>query len=122
MTWTLFVPTSTRPFLMNQLRNTHWAEVGRKCAEYRDDTALLARHARIPHLCRVHIIARGVYADKRTLPDPAAIAYAVKACIDGLVLAGVITDDDDRYVARESYDPARRGTTTGIELTIEEAT
>lgn len=57
-----------------------------------------ARAAGIPPLARVHFTAEPRWTDKRRR-DALNAAPTIKAVIDGIVDAGVIADDADRYVS-----------------------
>lgn len=59
----------------------------------------MARQARIPRLERVSVVAEYQPPDQRRR-DADNPAPSVKACIDGIVAAGVLDDDESpRYVA-----------------------
>jgi crossover junction endodeoxyribonuclease RusA len=104
-------------------RDNHWSRRHRLAAEWREATAWKAKQARIPVLQRVHVVAVILRKDARRF-DPHNRSKTAKACIDGLVDAGVIPDDSWRYLdgpdMRTRHAP---GTTTPtIELHISEAT
>lgn len=119
--WQLRVPTGRRPTTMNELRRLHWSSDHQLRTEYRDLAFFAARRAGLPRLEQIVLIARGVYADAKALPDTDAIAPTVKGIIDGLVLAKLVPDDTAAHIRRISYDPPVRDTWTGVELMIEDA-
>ena len=88
------------PLSLNEERRLHWQARRRRTDPWRDLTILTARQARL---------ARAVAATPATVTvvipvrdnrrrDPSNYLPVVKACIDGLVHAGVWPDDDPRYV------------------------
>jgi hypothetical protein len=78
-------------------RDAHWARRKRLAYTLRETTAWLARAQRIPRLDRAHIAATYEPPDRRRR-DPANWQPSFKACVDGLVDAGVIPDDDAAHV------------------------
>jgi Holliday junction resolvase RusA-like endonuclease len=89
-----------KPLSLNEERNLRWRARCARLDPWRDLTILMARQARL---------ARAVAATPATITvvipvpddrrrDPANYYPVVKACIDGLVKAGVWPDDDPRYV------------------------
>ena len=73
----------------------------------RDAAIWLARAAKIPHLARAAIVVefRAPTGRKRVVREAHNLGPSAKAAIDGLVKAGVLTDDSDRYVADVSFRP-----------------
>ena len=73
--------------------------------KWRTTTAWLARQARLPHIdVPVRITAVIHRADRRRADAPNSWP-SVKAAIDGLVDAGVLTDDDDKHVLSTTFEP-----------------
>jgi len=64
---------------------------------WRTSAGWKAKHDKIPHLDRAHIVAVLSFGDARRR-DPANWYPTAKACVDGLVDAGVLTDDSARYL------------------------
>ncbi len=75
----------------------HWSARADRTAQWRQQAGWAARAAGIPHLTRMHVVVEWLptTAGRR---DPGNIAPAAKACVDGLVDAGVVTDDDSAHV------------------------
>ena len=73
----------------------HWAVTAAKTRTWRTATAVHARAANIPPLAGAHVLAEFCFADgrRRDLDN-----LSLKACIDGIVDAGVIADDDYRHL------------------------
>ena len=98
----------------------HWSARATTTAE----TRLLAKAAARtqPPFDHVRILVRPVQPKGR-LADTGAHAPSAKAAIDGLVDAGLIVDDDGRYIRSLTYlAPVKTwpGLTEGLVLTIEE--
>lgn len=66
-----------------------------------DEVAWLCKAAHIPLMGRVSVKITWCEPDKRR--DPDNIAAAAKYVMDGLVMAGVIRDDSQRYVSGISH-------------------
>lgn len=93
-------PPPARPLSLNEERSLHWAARCARTAPWRDLTLVMARQARL------RLAVAGTPAtitvvipvpDNRRR-DPANYYPVAKACIDGLVLAGVWPDDNPHYV------------------------
>lgn len=97
------------PMSMNEARGAHWRKVRDRVDPWRDATAWVAKQ----HRKRVHalIAEHGLPLVVRvTIPytvnrrrDSHNAAPVVKAVVDGLVTAGWVSDDSERYV--EVADP-----------------
>ena len=94
--WTITLPPGL-PLLNANDRDGHWARRKRLAAALRETTGWLARVQRIPRLGHVHIAAVYEPPDRRRR-DPANWQPSFKACVDGLVDAGVVADDDASHV------------------------
>lgn len=93
-------PAPAKPLSLNEERRLHWRDRTARTDPWRDLTILMARQARL---------ARAVLAAPATVTvvipvadhrrrDPSNYYPVVKACVDGLVKAGVWPDDDPRYL------------------------
>lgn len=93
--WTLVLPYTSPPLTMNDRLHRHARS--RTVRQVRASAAVLARAHQVPRLDRIavelHYVPRN--AGRR---DPINLAPTAKACEDGLVDAGVVPDDDPRYV------------------------
>jgi crossover junction endodeoxyribonuclease RusA len=85
-----------KPPLSHNMR-LHWREKAKRTATIRSTANLVARSLRIPP--QRHIVVRLHYfpQDNRRRDAPNLTATS-KPAIDGLVDAGVVTDDNDGYV------------------------
>lgn len=71
----------------------HWAEHNRRTQEWREAAGWTAKAKGIPHLRRARIDVEWIPANRRRR-DPSNAQPAVKGCVDGIVDAGVLDDDD----------------------------
>jgi hypothetical protein len=96
-----------RPWLINAERSSgmggHYGRA-RLTQEWRTQFAQLCAVQKVRPMLWVLVEVLQVCATNR-LPDPGACLPAAKAAIDGLVDAGVIPDDNGRYLHRLSFDP-----------------
>lgn len=92
-----------RPWLLNAERAGGARGIGghygraEKAAEWRGAFAMLCLEQKVPALQWLHVEATQTCRDRR-MPDIGACFPAVKAAIDGIVDAGVVPDDDVRYL------------------------
>lgn len=96
--WQIELPDS--PMISPNSR-THWSKRSECAQVWRTAARLLARQARIPTLERVTIGLDHWPKDRRRR-DPDRNSLVIKWCIDGLVDASVIADDDAAHVAEVS--------------------
>lgn len=113
----LTLPWSTPPLSLNDRQ--HWSARARTVAEVRETVAWLARAHRIGRHDRIRVGLIYVPACRR-VRDSDNLAATYKPCVDGLVDAGVVVDDDDLHVQRawpeiRPVDPARAGLTLIVE-------
>lgn len=99
---TLVVDCCGRPFTANATNRLHHRQVAKLRAEWRDATTILARAAQLPPMGRATATFQARYRTGR-LSDADAIAPTAKACLDGLVRAGVLPDDTAAEVASVTY-------------------
>ena len=95
---------------INANTREHWAVKAAKVRNWRAAAAHHAMAALVPPMTRLEVVAQPRWASKRR-HDNGNIAPTVKACVDGLVDAGVLVDDSSRIVVSESYQegPPARG-------------
>lgn len=95
MQWTLELPYSKPPLSLNG--RLHWAQQARIKAEVRGAAFWLAKSQRIPALDRPTVVLH--YEPKgRARRDADNLVATLKPCVDGLVDAGVISDDTPDHV------------------------
>ena len=114
--WELVHPA--RPTPMNAYRRLHPHARARYDRLWRRTFADLARRARVPHLDAV-IITVGQWCLRPPLPDPGANFPTAKAAVDGLVDAGVLTDDSSEFVRYLGFAAPERGPEDLFLLSIE---
>ena len=87
---------------VNAERNRHWAWRSTRAKQWRTDAFYTARAARIPPMDACTIVVR-VEQAKGRLADPEAHSPPFKACLDGIVDAGVLPDDTGEYVREVTF-------------------
>lgn len=92
----LEVLAGTREWLTSNQR-PHWATRSRRTKDWREATCLRAKEERLPKLGYARVECQLRFTDERRR-DPGNWAPTAKACIDGLVDAGVFEDDDHTHV------------------------
>ena len=90
------LPWTRPPLTANQ--RMHWAEKSRVTREVRQTTCLLARSRKAPSTSRLVVTLHYRQAVKRRL-DAHNLYALVKPCVDGLVDAGIVPDDDTEHVS-----------------------
>lgn len=83
--------------LLNANDRLHWSAKNRLTQALRQITCTLARNAGIPRLERVHITG-WYHPPNQRRRDVANLYPTFKACVDGIVDARVVDDDDTKHV------------------------
>lgn len=102
--WQLELPDS--PIITPNSR-AHWSKRAHCAAIWRNATSVLACKTQVPELDRVAVVLEHWPRDRRRR-DPDRNSLVAKWCLDGLVDAGVIADDDHTHVAEVAlrmHDP-----------------
>jgi hypothetical protein len=94
--WRLQVP-ATDDWVESNGRG-HWTNSAGAIASWRRAGAVAARKARLPHILKPVTITAHVHRIDNRRADAANRYPTVKAVVDGLVDAGVLDDDSDRFV------------------------
>jgi len=122
--FSLFVPGKL--WTANSLRRMQWMQRGERVREWRQQSWLVARQAKLPRLevvLEIHVVP---VQPKGRLADPGAHEPVVKAVVDGLVDAKVLPDDGPSYLRSLTYHAPRRRwgswQESGVGLVIIEAT
>lgn len=92
--WTIELPF-TKPLSLNG--REHWRVKAKKVAEVRQAANLLTRQAKVPQLQHCTVVLHYVPRDKRRR-DPLNLVATLKPIEDGIVDAGVIEDDNPKYL------------------------
>ena len=101
-TFTIELPAGMDLLSLN--RRMHWAEKNRRTRELKKAAWAITRMNLIPHLERASIAVEYQPPDRRHRDADNAGTASGKACIDGIVAAGVLDDDEcPRYVTDVRY-------------------
>lgn len=92
----LFLPLGERQWITANQR-LFWRVRSVRTKEWRKAAHDQAKAQQLPHIEKAAVVAEMRFADARRR-DPANWAPTAKAIVDGLVDAGVFTDDNYRYV------------------------
>lgn len=84
--------------LLNANVKQHWSKSAPVTRDLRRLSWALAKRQKIPHLERARFTFTYYPPDRRRRDTPNVLYLTSKACIDGFVDAGVLTDDADKYV------------------------
>jgi crossover junction endodeoxyribonuclease RusA len=114
----LFVPAAGLKWI-NSNDRLLWMQKARYVRAWRERTWYVAKAAHLPVIERAHVLAELQFADSRRR-DPANWAPTAKACVDGLVDAGVFRDDDHTRVLGPDLRLGERviGAHVGMRLVI----
>lgn len=119
-TWVLVLHYKRPPLTLNQ--RMHWAPKHKLNRQVRDQAAYLARHHGIPPLGRCRVELTWVVADRRRR-DADNIQPTLKAICDGLVDAGIVTDDTPDLMQKpEVTIRHEHGATPHLEVRVREVT
>jgi crossover junction endodeoxyribonuclease RusA len=110
--WVLTLPGSP-PLSMNQ--RGHWAKHSDAIAQWRYDTAMLARADGVPALKRAEVTLH-IWPPDRRHRDRHNLHATLKPILDGLVDAHVLPGDTPQFLEREEIilHPYREMTATAI--------
>ncbi len=76
---------------------SHYAKYSTEKKAYTEEVAWLAKQARLPKLEKVYLFITWFEPDRRR--DPDNIMTGQKFILDGLVAAGVLPNDSQKYIA-----------------------
>lgn len=119
---TLVLRLEQRPWTLNSERSNsrgHWNHRA-LTREWRDAFHLLALEAGAPRYEHVVVTAQPELRNRSGMPDTGACIGAVKAAVDGLVDAGVLTDDGPNIVQRLTFEAPKVTGTDALTLIVEE--
>lgn len=108
-----------RPLPMNAYRRLHFRERAIYDAAWRSTFGWLARAAKVPPLAAVTVTVAQT-CRRPPLPDVGASFPTAKAAIDGLVDAGVLTDDDPAHLRALTFLAPERGPVDRLVLIVHE--
>lgn len=114
--WTTHVFVwNARPFTMNQANAKRWAWIEAR-REWRDAFTGMAKDCAPLAWCNVTV--DHLTATRRNV-DVAACLPSFKAALDGIVLAGVLTDDDATHVRKVTFNAPLFAARDALILTME---
>lgn len=93
--WSVALPAGLT--LLNANRRMHWARRAELTRNIRAASFACVKSAKVPRLRRAQIVVEFRPPDRRRR-DVHNLYPSAKAAIDGLVDAGVLPDDSDRYL------------------------
>lgn len=98
----LILEVKRPPMLANQQRRWHWSRVREAKRTAQTMVWAAAKQAKIPRQRQRVVVDITWFAPDNIHRDSDGLGPFAKAAIDGLVTAGVLDDDDHRFVARTS--------------------
>ena len=102
-------------------KTSHWA-LTHETKTWREAAEAAAKAHRLPALTPpVAIYIHHFSSAPRRKLDPGCVYWAQKAAVDGLVDAGVLSDDSDQFVAMVAFLPVVRGPKDALGLELVEA-
>lgn len=94
-TWTVELPAGLT--LLNANQRLHWSRKAELTRNIRAAAYVCTRHVKVPRLRRISVVAEYRPPDRRRR-DVHNLYPSAKAAVDGLIDAGVLPDDSDRYL------------------------
>ncbi len=119
MTYTLTVDIRKPPLTANEQRRAHFRTIASKKKEAAEPVAWLVKQQQIPLLERVDVTVTWFAPDARRR-DSDSLGPYMKAVCDALVGAGVLKDDDSRYVRQTAMRVETDRTRPRIEIELKE--
>jgi hypothetical protein len=95
-TWVLDLPVHTPPLSSNV--RSHWTERYREQQLFRSATRLAILQAKLPRLDRCDIVLQITPPRRARRDSDNYVANCLKPIKDGLVAAGLVDDDTDRFI------------------------
>lgn len=116
MSLTLTIPAPCQFINLNQ--RMHWAPKAELTRKWRHAAHVAAREAGLPTgLTKVHIVAH-IHKTTNRDYDAHNLMPTLKACVDGLVDYGLVTDDTNRHVIGPDVRHGTKQASPAITLTI----
>jgi crossover junction endodeoxyribonuclease RusA len=117
---TLDIP---REWLLTANQRLHWRPKAARTAALRFSSKVRVGNRRVPFANRVRCVVHVTYPDARRR-DVHNLMPTVKACVDGVVDAGWLTDDSDKYLEgpdlRPTDERCDKGLACSLVFTFEE--
>jgi hypothetical protein len=96
VSWTVVVEGHL--FTLNGERTMHYHKRAKLVKTWREAAFEAAQKARVPKMNQIDIVCQPCRGTRRNMADTGGHFPVAKACIDGLVDAGVIPDDGPEFV------------------------
>jgi crossover junction endodeoxyribonuclease RusA len=116
--WVIDIPPGT--ILLNTNNRMHWAKQYRIKKNILEIAQQLATIQRIPHIERA-IVTGLLHQPDRRRRDPHNWSLTYKEAVDGIVRAGVLTDDSSQYLTDGGIQDGEPAGRLSFSLLIEEA-
>lgn len=102
---------------LNAERKLHWSARKAVAAYWRSNTESAVRMAGIPPMGRVHVV---VYFHKATnrMYDVSNLLPVAKSCVDGMVDAGIIEDDNNHFLIGPDMRAGTKSSTPHVVIEI----
>jgi crossover junction endodeoxyribonuclease RusA len=114
--WTL--EDDERPWTMNNERTWHWSKRATRTKSTREKFYWLSKIEKVPKLDYISVDIIPLYAGKGAVADTGAHFPAAKAAIDGIVDAGVIPDDNGKYIQKITFWSPIQNKNYGLRIVI----
>lgn len=111
-------PAPAKLMTANAQRRAHFHVQAEIVRQWRWATRVLAMDGQVPAFATVEVDAYPLQGPGAKLADAGAHAPVVKACVDGLVDAGVIADDSPTYVYAIRHHAPSRAKVDGMRLEL----
>lgn len=99
--WTLVI--EGKLFTLNGERSMHYHKRAKLVKTWREAAYLAALEAKVPKMESMEVVFIPCRKDRRHMADTGGHFPVAKACIDGLVDAGVIPDDGPQFVTSLTF-------------------
>ena len=118
--WTVVVEGHL--FTLNGERTMHYHKRARLVKTWREAAYEAAKKAKVPKMKQIDIVCHPCRGTRRNMADTGGHFPVAKACIDGLVDAGVIKDDGPEFVRSLTFRSpyVEKGTNDRMLLIINE--
>lgn len=108
-----------KPLTANKIRTLHYHQVAKHTREWKEAFYWLYRQNQNKQTEPINIIV--THETKGRLPDVGSCMHTVKAAIDGLVLGGLIPDDNPKWLHAITFLAPTKTGRDALSLTIEKA-
>jgi len=103
---------------VNKIATMHRQQWATRTREIREEWWALILQAKLPRLDRIRVEITPLHKDRKSPQDCAACAAHAKPCIDALVDARVIEDDDPTHLVSVTFLPPDVCGVDGLRLVV----